>query len=322
MNKYKLKISLKILVAVGLLSWFLSQSDIGKIFASISDLSMKNLAAAVLLSLIYLIIKSFRWHLFLPQYSLIKLLQLIFISQFYSIFSVGQFVGEAAKIYILGRGQKEAGQIAMSVLIDKVTGIIGVIIVAILGLAFTKTVLPENLTWIFLTAAVACLIIIFLIKLPLVYDWLIRFFSSWFNRSIKFKQPIGLMIKLIEAWHIYSRKTKIIFFSVILSVIFQLVVVGIYLILSFGFAIEVSFFDWCWLSSLIAGLAVLPITIGGLGVREGSLVGLLGFFTVAPEKALALSFAVFGIQLIFAVIGGIFEIRRAKMFKIKPANNN
>jgi hypothetical protein len=322
MNKHLVKTGFKIIIAAGLLGWFLSKSDISKIFESFSNLSINFLLAAIGFDFIYLIIKSFRWRLLLPQYTLVKLLQLSFISQFYSVFSAGQFVGEAAKIYILGKGQKESGQIAMSVLIDKVTGIIGVIGVAILGLIFTKTVLPKSLILIFPILAAACLISIFLIKLPLVYNLLIKFFTNWLNRSIRLKKPVGLLIRLIEAWHIYSKKTKVIFLAVILSVIFQLVAVSFYLTLSYGFGVKVSFFDWCWVLGVLSGLLVLPITIGGIGLREGSLVGLLGFFSIAPEKALALSFAIFGIQLIFAVIGGIFEIQRTKMFRIKMVNNN
>ena len=313
MNKQWFKISLKVLVASSLLGWFLYNSDVSKIFENLSSLSFKVLATAIILSLAYQIIKSFRWWLLLPQYSFAKLIQLNLISQFYSLFSAGQFVGEGAKIYILGKGQKEAGQIAMSVLIDKITGMIGQVIVAIFGLAFTKTMLPKSLTWTFIVAAILCLVLIFLIRIKFFYNFLTKILENWLALAVKLRRIIGWAIHLLEAWHGYSKKIKIIFASIILSIVFQLILVGVYMILSHSLNISISFLDWCWMLGILAGFLVLPITIGGFGVREGSLVGLLGFFMIAPEKAIALSFSIFGVQLVLAVIGGIFEAKRIKI---------
>lgn len=316
MKKKLLKISFKILIATSLLAWFLYKSDVAKILENILSLPVNILFYALAVNFIYLIIKSFRWKLLLPQYPLKKLVELSFISQFYSVISAGQFVGEAAKIYILGKGQKDAGQIAMSVFIDKITGIIGLIIVAVFGLALTPTILPKSLSFSFIAAAALCLISIFLIRLPFIYNFLLNLLSGWHDRAAKFKRPLALAARLLEAWYLYSKKTRIIFLSVILSIIFQIVLLAVYMILSYGLNIKISFLDWCWLLGVLSGLLVLPITIGGLGVREGTLVGLLGFFLVAPEKALALSFSIFAVQLVFALIGGIVETRRAKVFLV------
>lgn len=316
MSKSILKTVLKILVAVVLLSWLLFKSDVKIIFENISALPMKVFLAAVFLDLFYLFIKSFRWRLFLPQYPILKLIAISFIGQFYSVVSVGQFVGEAAKIYILGKGQKESGQIAMSVFIDKITGIIGLIILAILGLFFTPTILPKSLVWSFSVVAILCLVLIFLVRLPFIYCQLLKLFNFQFTKYARLKKIFVWAVSLLESWYVYSKKTKYIFISIVLSIIFQLVLVGVYVILSRGLDIKISFFDWCWILGILSGLLVLPITVAGIGVREVSLVGLLGFFMVAPEKALALSFSVFGIQLIIAFIGGIIEAKRTGMFEI------
>lgn len=206
MNKQWSKTGLKILVAISLLGWFLCSSDVKKIFENLSSLSFEVLAAAVILGLIYQVIKSFRWWLLLPQYTVVKLIELNLISQFYSLFSAGQFVGEGAKIYILGKGQKEAGRIAMSVLIDKITGIIGLVLVAVFGLAFTKTSLPKSLTLTFIAAAILCLILIFLIRLKFIYNFLEKFLSDWLAAAVKLRKFIGWTIRLLEAWYGFPKK--------------------------------------------------------------------------------------------------------------------
>jgi uncharacterized membrane protein YbhN (UPF0104 family) len=57
---------------------------------------------------------------------------------------------------------------------------------------------------------------------------------------------------------------------------------------------------------------VLPFTIGGLGLREGSFVGSLALLGIAPEKAMGLSFAVFSILLAGAAVGGVLDWLRTR----------
>lgn len=314
MNKKWLKTGLKISIAVVLLGWFLYRSDLGKIFENLFNLPFLVFSAVVILNFFYIFIKSFKWRLLLPQYPIKKLLPLSLISQFYSFFSAGQFVGEAAKIYILGKDQKETGQIAMSVIVDKITGVIGLVAVSIFGLIFTDNILPQKTIWTFSFIVLVCLVLLFLIRLRFVYNSSMNFFNFCSAKAPKIKKIAGWFIEVIDAWHYFSKKFRVIFVCVVLSVIFQLILIGSYVILGRGLGISLSFWDWCWVLGIFFVLTSLPITIGGLGVREGSLVGLLGFFAVEPERALAFSFSIFGMQLIFAVIGGILESKRTRLF--------
>ncbi|MGD9160520.1 MAG: hypothetical protein PVG39_19040, partial [Desulfobacteraceae bacterium] len=65
-----------------------------------------------------------------------------------------------------------------------------------------------------------------------------------------------------------------------------------------------------WLISLVAIVLFLPISLAGLGIREGSFVVLLSLFSVPNEKAVALSLIFFSLQLIASAIGAIIEILR------------
>ena len=53
---------------------------------------------------------------------------------------------------------------------------------------------------------------------------------------------------------------------------------------------------------------LLPISVAGIGLREGGYLGLLAFFGVNRETALALSFAFFGYLLFGALLGGATEL--------------
>ena len=63
-----------------------------------------------------------------------------------------------------------------------------------------------------------------------------------------------------------------------------------------------------WVRSAVQTANMLPISISGLGVREGALVVLLGPYAVSSADAVALSFLVFGLALLYGLLGGVLEL--------------
>jgi glycosyltransferase 2 family protein len=58
-------------------------------------------------------------------------------------------------------------------------------------------------------------------------------------------------------------------------------------------------------------ITMIPISISGLGVREGSLILLLKPYGIGNDDAVAFSFFIFTITVVMiGVIGGLFEGRR------------
>ena len=60
-------------------------------------------------------------------------------------------------------------------------------------------------------------------------------------------------------------------------------------------------------------LAALPISIGGLGVREGALVGLFSSIGVGQELSTAMSLLGYIAGILASLLGGIaFVVRRSQ----------
>lgn len=84
-------------------------------------------------------------------------------------------------------------------------------------------------------------------------------------------------------------------------------------IVSFGLfaravGVDLSYVSIGWIRVVLQGVMLLPITVSGLGLREGSLVLLLQQYAVPPGQAVALSLAVFASGVISNAIGGAFEL--------------
>jgi hypothetical protein len=69
--------------------------------------------------------------------------------------------------------------------------------------------------------------------------------------------------------------------------------------------------DWAWVVATASVAVLLPLSVGGLGLREGALIGCLSWLGVSGELAVALSLGVFAIMLIGALLGGMIEVAHA-----------
>lgn len=84
-----------------------------------------------------------------------------------------------------------------------------------------------------------------------------------------------------------------------------------YDLLCAAMGLTVSFVAVGWIRSAVILATMLPVSVSGIGLREGALVLLLGLYDVPPENALALSFLVFAVTVLgIGLIGGIFEAVR------------
>lgn len=81
-------------------------------------------------------------------------------------------------------------------------------------------------------------------------------------------------------------------------------------VLGAGLGIGMDYIDMGWVRSIVLTLSALPITIGGLGVRELGHIYLMGYLGVAKSVAVTFSLLIFAIQILIALLGAFFEIWR------------
>jgi uncharacterized protein (TIRG00374 family) len=96
-----------------------------------------------------------------------------------------------------------------------------------------------------------------------------------------------------------------------LSITVHLLGILIYYLLAVSLGINISFVTIGWIRSAVLIISMVPISMSGLGVREGVSLFLLKLYGVSGERALALSFLFFGATLLLiGAVGGILEGRK------------
>jgi glycosyltransferase 2 family protein len=93
-----------------------------------------------------------------------------------------------------------------------------------------------------------------------------------------------------------------------LSIAIQILGTAIYAALAAALGMRISPLTLGWIRAAVMLLLLLPITISGLGVREGTLMVLLTSEGVGQAPALALGILVFGATVLApALVGGVSE---------------
>jgi uncharacterized protein (TIRG00374 family) len=123
--------------------------------------------------------------------------------------------------------------------------------------------------------------------------------------------------KLVEKVKSFTNKTiesyRLFHASVVVIVLYAIVrhAIGIFSFWIVGLAlgVELSFLTIGWIRVVLHAIMSLPISLSGIGVREGSLVLLLAEYGVSGADAVALAFLLFVVNLAQNSLGGIFELK-------------
>ena len=106
-----------------------------------------------------------------------------------------------------------------------------------------------------------------------------------------------------------------------LSVFVQSVFVGLNILLASAAGVEASAAAWFFAWPLAKLVAMAPISLGGLGVREASLAALLVRFGAAPSKVVGVGLLWQTILFAGGLLGGIGLLLLPKL-RLSPAANS
>jgi glycosyltransferase 2 family protein len=156
-------------------------------------------------------------------------------------------------------------------------------------------------------------IIMFPIVLLLI---VITFFPKKFRidslfRKIKFLRKFEAKIaEFVEMLHGFKSKKKEMFISIFLSLLANLSTFLSFYLIGLSLKIKLSFLAYIFIVPVMWSASNLPITLGGFGVRENTLVWLLKSFNVSAADALTFSLIVLLTNILIAILGGIIYFLR------------
>ena len=296
---------LKLGISMALLLAIFNFIGAGKIYDELMNASPYYLVLAAAFVPIQILFKAARWssiiNIFKSKISLKASYAYTLISQSFGIITPGR-VGELVKAKFLvddtGMGY---GRSIFTIIIDKAFDVIAGALIALGGLAF---IWPKSHAKAFFAAAFIAYLLLML-------------FSLLFFSKIK-KQILRLILKLLPKKYkanfdglIMPRMLYAKSLAYSMLILIALSVQGFFV--SKALYMDISFFVMLTLIPLMALSSSLPISIGGVGIREIVSISFLSSIGIPAEKSAVLSllytFITFGIP---AIIGAILFFRRKK----------
>jgi uncharacterized protein (TIRG00374 family) len=156
---------------------------------------------------------------------------------------------------------------------------------------------------VFLFAGIVAMAIVLLL---LLYRPVLR------GRSVRFRRWLA---RLRFALRSVSRRPLILFFGWILATAIQTTFLMLTALVAISCGLYLPLRDWLFAWPLAKLAALLPLTQGGIGVREAALVGLLSPFGAAPHLVLASGLVWDGVVILGGLMAGIvaFLLGRKKV---------
>jgi uncharacterized membrane protein YbhN (UPF0104 family) len=306
MKKFKplLVLLLKLLVSAGLLFYFFTRIHIERFVQTFATADLSIIAVVLMVYLLSQFVSAVRWMVLARPLGfktpLKVLVQYYLVGMFFNLFAPGTVGGDVSRIYYLARGGEEnlnkklggaTMHAAVAVFIDRVIGMAVLVWLGALGLFLSpQYAVPAAVRH--LTFALAGAFLVGGVSLPVL-------------RRVLPADGHPIVVKLRVAVRSYQAHWQAIPQAIVISFMLHFVQAWIHMLLGRAIQIDIPYSFCIILYPLVGTFSALPVSLNGLGLREGGYLFLFQFIGVGSEKAVAFGLLLFMIVALDSLIGGL-----------------
>jgi len=250
----------------------------------------------------------YRWEMLLKAANIHLPLRRIIISFsggiFFSLFLPSTIGGDLARSIDLATHTKRPREVVATVLLDRLSGYAGLVTIVLFSLFFGWRFVQYPSVLLSVTIITAVLIVI----LEVLFN---NFLFSKVNKLLnspnagKIRESIK---NLHEEMYIFRQQKKLILKNLVMSLIIQAITPITFYITALSLGIKKDIIYFFIFLPIISAITLLPISIGGLGVRENMTVLFFAKAGINQNLAVALSLLNFLFILVYGAIGGLIYV--------------
>lgn len=305
-RKSFMKLAIKVILSLCLLGYVLSTLDLSAAIESIQRSHTGWLALSLAISLIAFYLNTKRWHLFCGIVPFMELLKINWIARYYSLVLPGQLSGDLLKAWRLGKGHRQLAYIAAGVFLDKAIAVVTLFLCALVGAAFSpelSAVLRRAargshfLGGMLVAAAVASVLILFFLRYRRTGS------LAWLHQNLY----VDKFNKIVSQFRAGAFSWRAVLWNSLLSFAYHGLAIALMVFVGWSVDVEIGVMEWTWVYGFISVFLMLPISFAGIGIRDASLVGFLGWLQVPVEQAFAVSLLHLALTVLTALPGALIE---------------
>lgn len=273
-------LGLRLGVGLGLIAWLYSTLGSDTLFQAWKKIDIGLFFLAVLIQIASFVIASGRWWILLQgagiRIPFLEALSPYYLGLFFNQFLPTGIGGDSVRVYNLYKKGYAVTPLAASTMIDRLIGLLALLILASLAVIFpgTQVVPAAVVTLVSITLAALAIGTLLFLFLPLP-SWMAVILYQIGAHSIA-----GRFLKVLWTCRSYKGYPRLLLATLFLSFIVQSLMILVYAILAHALDLDIPLTILFIAVPLVFVATNLPFTIGGLGVREGVLVAVLGLFGV------------------------------------------
>ncbi|MDD3375006.1 MAG: lysylphosphatidylglycerol synthase transmembrane domain-containing protein [Candidatus Omnitrophica bacterium] len=307
--KKKIKELASLLLRVGLsaalLFYLFKKIDVAKMMDILKEANFAYLFAGLFFMFVIYFLILIRWDIII-RYLGIKVpfksvARCFLIGSFFNLFLPTSTGGDVVKTIGLFRDTSEKTKVVASVLLDRVFGLVALVIVSIVAFASAYRIVYDKflLIAIGMISLATALGILFLFNERL-YSFACQVFNKW--PVVKDK-----LMELHYAIVLIKEKKQALFLVISISCFVQVLLAIVFYLTAKGLHQDVGLIYWIIFVPLICVASAFP-SIGGLGVRDVSSVYLFSKVGVAAATAASMSLINFLFMAIIGLIGAMVYV--------------
>lgn len=310
-NKNIIKFILKFIFGFSLIAFLLTyKTSITEILDVLKRADPIWLLASFLLHGVGLLISALRWQILIKAQGdharLSFLAKSYLVGAFFNNFLPSRIGGDISRIRDGSRYSQTLLKSSAIILVERLSGIIILLVFASVASFFRISIAQDiPVVWISLLLGLLGLLLISI------------FFTPFTDRLIK---------KIPDKKHLTKIKSKIFDFKNIIlqykdkkialvktlfwAFLLQINVILHFFLIGKALHLQIQFFDYFIFIPIVLLIQLIPITINGLGLREGSYIEIFEYYGVAPGTAFSFAFIDVAFMLIIGLAGGIIYVTR------------
>ncbi|MFQ5510753.1 MAG: lysylphosphatidylglycerol synthase transmembrane domain-containing protein [Candidatus Krumholzibacteriia bacterium] len=314
-NRHSLiRLVVKLVVSAGLLGFLLGKIDIADILLLVEKLNRRIIAGAMGLFFVSNVLGALQWHLLLAS-SGVRLpfgrsFRFYFVGLFFNNFLPANIGGDAVKVYDVTRIGSSVYQVIAVTLLDRLIGIFGLCLLASLaGWALLGSAPDIGPLWLYLVIFAGCMT-------PALGFYFFEPLGRFLRWIIGLVRPLSLDKRgsavLDYMGHFKSRRLLVLRLILLSLVIQSLrVLTHVLVAVSLGIGIDTATATAFFVFVPLLSLAMIPpITINGLGVREGLGILLFAQAGIGKADAFTLEFLTYLVSVAVSLLGLLFFLSR------------
>ncbi len=306
--KNKILIGVKLIVSFGLLYFLVHKIGLRPVLIQLENAKISWLLLAIVVFTFSNLLGSLQWYLLLRyagvQLHFFRVVQYYYIGLFFNNIFISNMGGDFFRLFYISKQANNSSAAVSTVFLDRFLGFTMLTFLAIMG----------GIYW----SGAGGLAQIWPILLVLMFTWVLVIFvlfnkklGTFFRFLLKWFVSEKILIKLRDIYNLiydFSRDKRLLAYLFSISFVIQLSRVFIHYFAGRAVGVEIGFVPFLIFIPIIALFASLPISVGGLGVREQTGVILFRRVGIPMAVTIPMEFLAYLLTVVCSLPGILFFV--------------